>query len=91
VIVWLWEASGPTRSGRGITDDETRARQAAEAWIRAGHASAARVEKAHAALGIESLTSEYVRTGHGWVARRRSDGRIAWVPFSASLPEQAAS
>jgi hypothetical protein len=91
VIVWLWEASGPTRNGRGITDDEARARQAAEAWIRGGHTNAARVERALAALGVESLTSEYVRTGHGWVARSRDDGRIAWVPFSASLPELAAS
>jgi hypothetical protein len=91
VIVWLWDATGPIRSSRGITDDEARARQAAEAWIQGGHANTARVEKALAALGIESLTSEYARTGHGWVARRRSDGRIAWVPLSASLPELAAS
>jgi hypothetical protein len=91
VIVWLWEANGPTRSGRGVTDDEARARQAAEALVRGGHANAARVEKAFAALGIESLTSGYVRTGHGWAARRRSDGRIAWAPFSASLSEQATS
>jgi hypothetical protein len=91
VIVWLWDASGPTRSGRGVTDDEARARQAAEAWIRSGHANTARVEKALARLGIESLTSDYVRTGHGWVAQHHRDGRIAWVPFSTSLPELAAS
>jgi hypothetical protein len=41
VIVWLWDAG----SGRDVTDDQARARQAAEMLIRTGRADAARVEK----------------------------------------------
>lgn len=37
MIVWLWDAG----SGRGVTDDQTRARQAAEALLRGGRADAA--------------------------------------------------
>jgi len=91
MIVWLWDARGPARSGLGVTDNDARARQAAEAWMRRGHASAARVEKALARLGIESLTSGYLRTGQGWAAQRQHDGRIVWTALPASLPERAAS
>jgi hypothetical protein len=90
VIVWLWDASGPARRGRGITDDEAAARRAAEACLRGTEACSARVESARAVLGIESLTSGYERTGHGWEARRRRDGRITWMPLPIS-PVLAAS
>ena len=86
MIVWLWDAG----SGHGVTDDETRARQAAEVLMRSGQADAARVEKAHLVTGIRALTSGYARTGHGWTAQPRRGGLIAWVPLPAS-PERAAS
>jgi hypothetical protein len=38
VILWLWDAHGPDRAGRGVTDDEARALEAAEACLRSGHA-----------------------------------------------------
>jgi hypothetical protein len=90
VIVWLWDASGHARAGRGITDDEATARQAAEACMRGAQACSAVVEKAHAVLATESLTSGYARTGQGWTAECHRDGRISWTPFSRS-PELAAS
>ena len=48
---------------RGVTDDEATARHAAETYLHSGQARSAAVEKAHAVLGIRSLTSGYERTG----------------------------
>lgn len=90
MIVWLWDASGSARVTRGVTDDETTARHAAETCLRSGQARSAAVEKAHAVLGVRSLTSGYERTGDGWTAERRQDGRISWTPLPGS-PELAAS
>jgi hypothetical protein len=77
VIVWLWDAGG----GRGVTDDQARARQAAETLIRAGRADAACVEKALLVTGMSALMSGYLRTGDGWTAQPRRDGLIRWVRF----------
>jgi hypothetical protein len=83
VTVFLWDAG----SLSGVTDDEKRARRAAAAAIRGGHASVARVERALALPGIYTLVFDYYRTGTGWTAKRRSDGRVSWVP----LPERGVS
>jgi hypothetical protein len=82
VIVWLWDAPGPARTGRGVSGDEAAARQAAEACLLAGEARTARVEAAVAVLGTETLGSGYRRTGRGWQARR-GGGRVAWERFTA--------
>jgi hypothetical protein len=86
VIVWLWDAG----SGCGVTDDQARARRAAEVLMRGGRAGTGRVEKALAVTGISALTSGYLRTGHGWTARPRRDGLIRWVPLPA-IAHRAAS
>jgi len=75
VIVYLWD----TRNGCGVTDDEARARQAAESCI-TGDADVARVEKA-VIRGIRMLTSGYQRTGERWLASHR-DGQVTWVRAS---------
>jgi hypothetical protein len=77
VILWLWDASGPGHCA-GVTDDQAKAREAAEACIASGQASSARVEGAHLVLGL-ALTSVYERTGVGWVAQCRDSG-VSWVP-----------
>ena len=89
MIVFLWDVPVPGGTARGITDDDTRARQAAEAWLRAG-ADSARVERATLRHGGAWLTDGYQRTGSGWTARIR-DGRITWARFSAPALERAAS
>jgi hypothetical protein len=91
VIVWLWDAGGAVRSGRGITDEEARARQAAEAWLRDGTADSARIEMALTVLGAATLTFGYERTGEGWVAAGNRSGQITWTPLTATQPELAAS
>jgi hypothetical protein len=80
VTVFLWEAG----NRMGVTDDEKRARRAAAASIRGGHATVARVEQALALPGIFTLVFDYHRTGTGWTGRRRGDGRISWVPLPAA-------
>ncbi len=79
MIVWLWDAG----SGRGVTDDQNRARRAAETLMRTGRADAARVEKARLMTGLSALTSGYMRTGDGWTAQAWPDGLIRWVPLPA--------
>jgi S-adenosyl methyltransferase len=84
VIVWLWDAG----ARRGVTDDETRAFQAAEALIRSGQAASARVEKAHLVTGIRALESGYTRTGHGCrITYNAATSQGTTVePLSAPLP-----
>jgi hypothetical protein len=81
VIVWLWDAPGRVRTGRGVSGDETTARRAAEAYLLAGQARAARVEQALIVIGTETLTDVYWRTGNGWQARRGKSG-IRWEPIA---------
>ena len=81
MIVWLWDSSGPTGDASGVTDDETQARHAAEAYMHVTNASTARMERAHLRIGIHALTAGYERTGKGWTARKRNDGLITWISF----------
>ena len=83
MIVWLWDTWGPDRRGRGVSGDRATAQRAAEACLRSGHASGARLEEALAILGTESLTSLYQRTGQGWQARHDTRGGISWEPLTA--------
>jgi hypothetical protein len=75
VIVWLWDAG----SAHGVSDDESRAIQAAEGAMRAiGPATVtAVVERAFLVSGIESLTSKYLRAGDGWSGTWRK-GTVTW-------------
>jgi hypothetical protein len=80
ITVFVWEAG----SRSGVTDDEKRARRTAAACIRDGRATVARVEKALALPGIYTLVFDYHRTGTGWTAQRRGDGRVSWAAFRNS-------
>lgn len=82
MIVWLWDANGPATDGSGITDDEALARRAAEDYMLATKACTARVESAYTNIGLNTLTAGYRRTGKGWVAEKRRDGRVAWATLS---------
>jgi hypothetical protein len=90
MIVYLWDADGPAVCAQGVTDDEARAREAAEAYLVSGQANVARVEKAHLVTGISALNPGYTRIGRGWTARPCRDGRIKWAPLPDS-PGLAAS
>jgi hypothetical protein len=58
--------------------------------LRDGQAGSARVERALLMVGGAWLTSGYQRTGTGWLAQPRRDGKVNWVPL-ANSPELAAS
>jgi hypothetical protein len=82
VIVYLWDSHGPGRFC-GVTDDDARARSAAEECIASGQATAAQVELAQLVSGFAAMTAYYVRMGEGWRAQYR-DGRTTWVPLAPS-------
>ncbi len=83
-MAWLWDAG----STHGVTDDGSRAREAAGASMRDAGADTARVESAILVTGVRTLTMGYRRTGTGWLAFRDSSGHIRWKPLSGA-PERA--
>jgi hypothetical protein len=87
VIVYLWDACGPARTARGVTDSEVHARQAAEGLLIGGQATDAVLEKAFLGLGAGSMTYGYQSAGPAWHALL-SDGRVTWT---RSLPQMAGS
>lgn len=87
MIAWLWDAFGPARSGRGITDDRARALEAAESYLRSGQANIAKVEGARLVPGTHTLTTGYERTGEGWCGRR-GESAVRWEAFTSAV-EQA--
>lgn len=89
VIMYLWTAPGSGAAGfrraTGVSDDQDRAREAAEVLLRSGQASTAYIERVHAATCAPTLSFCYLRTGTGWRARvRRRTGRVIWTPFPAA-------
>ena len=85
MIVYLWDAHGADQSAAGISGDETRAREAAEACLRSAYATSARVEAALLATSARTLQPCYERTGTAWQARP-VDGGFRWDP---ALPVEA--
>ena len=77
MLVWLWDAG----RARGVTDNEVRARKAAEAFMRNNRAiDEARMEMA-VVNGPHALNPGYARTGRGWQAVRGPRGGVRWVPL----------
>jgi hypothetical protein len=72
--MWEWDCSAPGRSGGGVRDDEERALQAAEAWMREHRASAARV----APVLLDVVELAYVPAGQALEAVQHGDNRITW-------------
>jgi hypothetical protein len=85
VIMYLWTASGHDIANfraAGVSDDQARARNAAEALLRTGKAGTAYIECAYTAMATSTLSLCYVRTGTGWRARLGQAGRVVWTPFT---------
>lgn len=81
MIVYLWDASGPKCSVRGVTDNRSRAVKAAGECVLSGRADFARIEEARPMLGHTEMTSGYHRLGRGWMGSLCDDG-IAREPFA---------
>ena len=88
MIVYLWSTVAretPVPHGNlGVSDDDGRARGAAEECIRIGQARLAYVEAARTVMTAHSLSPCYMRTGLGWWAAAGPAGDVEWVQFTGS-------
>lgn len=97
VIMYIWTAPGTGtadfRRATGVSDDQRRAREAAEAALRSGQADTAYVERVYTAVATPALSLCYVRTGTGWQARFGQAGRVEWTPLppGEAAPGEAAA
>jgi Tfp pilus assembly protein PilX len=86
--MYLWTAPGrdaaALRRTTGVSDDQSRARQAAELLLRTGEATTAYIECAYTAATAATLNPCYVRTGTGWWAQLSQADHVVWTPFTAS-------
>lgn len=78
MIVYLWDATGPDRRSRGVTDKKDRALSLAGECLLRG-ADSAYVEVASFTLGVMTI-HHYDRMGTGWRGRC-IDGRVMWEPW----------
>jgi hypothetical protein len=85
--MYIWTAPGTGAAGflwaTGVSDDQHRAREAAETALRNGHAGTAYVERVYTAVVAPALSLCYVRTGTGWQAQLGQAGRVEWTPLTA--------
>jgi hypothetical protein len=86
VIGWTWEGAAYGRAGCGLSDDEDRAREAAEAWLRANPGATAVLGTARLADGTTTLSAWWAREGCARRSRRLRDGRIVWARVPALRP-----
>jgi hypothetical protein len=90
--MYIWTAPGNGASGfrraTGVSDDHDKAREAAEAALRAGRASTAYIERVRTATATPALSFCYVRTGIGWWARLGQAGHVVWTPYTATNGRQ---
>lgn len=85
--MYLWTAPGQNaafRRASGVSDDQSRARQAVELLLRTGQAATAYIECAYTAMTAATLNSCYVRTGAGWWAHVSQAGHVVWTPFTSA-------
>jgi hypothetical protein len=86
VIVYLWTAPGDDTAAfhraSGVSDDQARARRAAEVLLRTGQAGVAYVDCVYTATEATTLSFCYVPTGRGWCARLGEDDQVIWTPYA---------
>jgi hypothetical protein len=82
VIGWAWEGATDGSAGCGVSDDEDRAREAAEAWLQANPRATAVLGVARLADGTTTLSAYWGEVVCARRSRRLGDGRIvwAWIP-----------
>ncbi|MBO0801751.1 MAG: hypothetical protein J2P25_01560 [Nocardiopsaceae bacterium] len=82
MYIWTAPGNGTANSHEaiGISDDQRRAREAAETALRAGQADTACVERVRTTLKAPALSLCYIRTGTGWQARLGKAGHVEWIP-----------
>ena len=86
MIGWEWEGAADGSAGCGVSDDEDKAREAAEAWLKANPQGTAVLGAARLADGTTTLSAYWARAGVARRSRRLRDGRIVWARIPASQP-----
>jgi hypothetical protein len=86
VIGWEWEGAARGSAGCGVSDDEERARQAAEAWLKANPRGTAVLGAARLEDGTTMLSAYWARAGWARRSRRLRDGRITWARIPVLRP-----
>lgn len=85
MIVYLWTAvardNAEPHGNLGISDNDRRARDAAEQCLRDGRAQLAFVEAARTGMIPCTFVPCYVRTGSGWWAVPGPVGEVQWIRF----------
>jgi hypothetical protein len=62
----------------GVTDDLVEAQRLCEPHLESRRAFLGYVEVVRPAMTVDSLDACYVRTGHAWLGRLGSRGRVGW-------------
>jgi hypothetical protein len=83
VIGWMWDATAKRSAGCGVSDDQDRARLAAEAWLKANPGGTAVLGTARLTDGTTTLSAYWAKDGHARQSRRLRDGRIVWARIPA--------
>ena len=83
---WAWDGAAEGSAGCGVSDDEDRAREAAEAWLTANPHGTAVLGTARLNDGPTTLSVHWTSTGRARRSRRQRDGRITWARIPASQP-----
>jgi hypothetical protein len=86
VIGWEWEGAAAGSAGCGVSDDEDRARQAAEAWLKANPRGKAVLSAARLEDGTTTLSAYWATAGLARRSRRLQDGRITWARIPVPQP-----
>jgi len=95
VIVYLWTAPGDDsvafHQASGVSDDQVRARRAAEVLLKTGQAGVAYVDCVYTAIATATLNFCYVPTGKGWCARLGEGDQVIWTPYATPAATSAAA
>ena len=86
MIGWQWEGAAAGSTGCGVSDDEGRAREAAEAWLKANPQGKAVLGAARLEDGMTTLSAYWATAGLARRSRRLRGGRITWARISVPRP-----
>lgn len=80
---YVWDATADGAAGCGVSDDEDRARKAAEEWLKANPDGTAILSPARLTDGTAALSSHWDTVGRAKRSRRVGGGRIVWTRIPA--------
>lgn len=79
MIGWQWEGAAPGVAACGVSDDEERARGAAEAWLAAHPGGTALLGRTRLDDDPRALSASWRPIGARESARRLPGAQVAWT------------